>query len=594
MDLRMYWISKTAIPEIIIMIFYITAGWTENCTTHQDLDDVPDPEDWTRNGYLGNAGLNITYKKTKVYTVLKIDGQIRRDWGNSRQIPSFEIRENSLVDIACKFDMAQVYLTTVMMVGIYVYNLEEPQQCIFSAVCTLHQEYCQVEVQPKVSSMIRCIGVIHDARKMIRSYRQVALILVPKDITTTHGMDKAQTIKSITLSPQLIPFPKVKRSNTILNYNAPIIYKKYVIYGENIACKKEIKTFTQPFTFRSMVTCNASEKAENITINIKYNSTEKGKFIIWEVPTGTRKATCQQPQCSFTIVNKGEAVYKIGALFSLESRSATFLFPFALHVPRRNIITPSPTTIPLFEPANCAVKYHNLSFAGPYVVRQSNEQKLFLDPTYSLKKVRVKVQADISQIKSECLPFVSQSLKGWKAWLHSRAHHSRKQRDLTGWFGSGLGVLNSIDQEVIINKLSTVTSDLGRLEVPLRSSLITLAGAKKMLSHPDIKMLLKKVKEVSKRTLWQVQHNTLEIKKIITAIKKTGEHHWWDIFLNTSLKSPTAAQFFNFLLHPVLVLIFVVLLLTLLNIWLWWKVRTVAQQVHVLWAVNKIMQKNLQ
>ncbi|XP_014812312.1 PREDICTED: uncharacterized protein LOC106896683 isoform X2 [Calidris pugnax] len=117
---------------------------------------------------------------------------------------------------------------------------------------------------------------------------------------------------------------------------------------------------------------------------------------------------------------------------------------------------------------------------------------------------------------------------------------------------------------------------------------------KKMLSHPDIKMLLKKVKEVSKRTLWQVQHNTLEIKKIITAIKKTGEHHWWDIFLNTSLKSPTAAQFFNFLLHPVLVLIFVVLLLTLLNIWLWWKVRTVAQQVHVLWAVNKIMQKNLQ
>ncbi|PKU30659.1 hypothetical protein llap_19038 [Limosa lapponica baueri] len=55
MDLRMYWTSKTAIPEIIIVIFYITAGQTENCTTHQDLDDVPDPEDWTRNGYLGNS-----------------------------------------------------------------------------------------------------------------------------------------------------------------------------------------------------------------------------------------------------------------------------------------------------------------------------------------------------------------------------------------------------------------------------------------------------------------------------------------------------------------------------------------------------------
>lgn len=64
--------------------------------------------------------------------------------------------------------------------------------------------------------------------------------------------------------------------------------------------------------------------------------------------------------------------------------------------------------------------------------------------------------------------------------MHSRAHHSRKRRDLTGWFGSGLGVLNSIDQDVPINKLSTVTSDLGKLEVPLRSSLITLAESQQL------------------------------------------------------------------------------------------------------------------
>lgn len=117
---------------------------------------------------------------------------------------------------------------------------------------------------------------------------------------------------------------------------------------------------------------------------------------------------------------------------------------------------------------------------------------------------------------------------------------------------------------------------------------------KKMLSHPDIEPLLKKVKESSNGTLWQVQHDTLEIKNIITTIEKTGEHHWWDIFLNTSLKSPTAAQFFNFLVHAVLMLILVALLLTLLNIWMWWKIQTVAQQVQVLWTANEVLQKNLQ
>lgn len=79
MDLQMYWTSKAAISEIISVIFYVTAGQTDNCITHQDLNDVPDPEDWTRNGYSGNVGLDITDEISKVYTVLKIDSQIRRD-----------------------------------------------------------------------------------------------------------------------------------------------------------------------------------------------------------------------------------------------------------------------------------------------------------------------------------------------------------------------------------------------------------------------------------------------------------------------------------------------------------------------------------
>lgn len=41
------------------------------------------------------------------------------------------------------------------------------------------------------------------------------------------------------------------------------------------------------------------------------------------------------------------------------------------------------------------------------------------------------------------------------------------RRDLIGVIGTGLGVLNSIDAEVLINKLSTATSNLNKLENPL-------------------------------------------------------------------------------------------------------------------------------
>lgn len=41
------------------------------------------------------------------------------------------------------------------------------------------------------------------------------------------------------------------------------------------------------------------------------------------------------------------------------------------------------------------------------------------------------------------------------------------QRDVSGILGTGLGVLNSIDAEVLANKLVTTTSDLNKLKHPL-------------------------------------------------------------------------------------------------------------------------------
>lgn len=52
----------------------------------------------------------------------------------------------------------------------------------------------------------------------------------------------------------------------------------------------------------------------------------------------------------------------------------------------------------------------------------------------------------------------------------------KSKRDLTGLLRTGLGVLNTIDSEVLMNKLTTVGSDLVKLQQPLQSSLLALGG----------------------------------------------------------------------------------------------------------------------
>lgn len=86
------------------------------------------------------------------------------------------------------------------------------------------------------------------------------------------------------------------------------------------------------------------------------------------------------------------------------------------------------------------------------------------------------MQIDISAVKPACSPFLSTLYAGWLAWLHRRTLSSPKQirRGVNGITRTGLGVLSSIDAEVLINKLSTDTSDLHKLEHPLRSSLLAL------------------------------------------------------------------------------------------------------------------------
>lgn len=70
------------------------------------------------------------------------------------------------------------------------------------------------------------------------------------------------------------------------------------------------------------------------------------------------------------------------------------------------------------------------------------------------------------------------------AWLHGQTLTSPKQarRDAIGILGTGLGVLNSIDADVLANKLSLETSDLYKLEHLLRSSLLALGTSQWVLA----------------------------------------------------------------------------------------------------------------
>ena len=120
---------------------------------------------------------------------------------------------------------------------------------------------------------------------------------------------------------------------------------------------------------------------------------------------------------------------------------------------------------------------------GPYVIRNTGQQGVLFNPSWSLKRVELLIQINISTIKPTCSPLLGTSYVGWTVWLYRRTltPPKRTSRDVTGIIGAGLGVLNSIDAEVLVNKLSTTTSDLYRLKHPLRSSVLAL-GTNQWLS----------------------------------------------------------------------------------------------------------------
>ncbi|KAK4828276.1 hypothetical protein QYF61_024941 [Mycteria americana] len=147
------------------------------------------------------------------------------------------------------------------------------------------------------------------------------------------------------------------------------------------------------------------------------------------------------------------------------------------------------------------------------------------------------MQINMPAIKPTCSPFLGTSYAGWLAWLHGRTLTSprRTRRDVTGIIGSGLGVLNSIDAEVLVNKLSTTTSDLNKLEHPLRSSLLALGTNQWLLSDilPQWKRINERDHQVIVDALGVAQTNVslalsfiqaqLWMQSMVAAIVREGE-----------------------------------------------------------------------
>lgn len=112
---------------------------------------------------------------------------------------------------------------------------------------------------------------------------------------------------------------------------------------------------------------------------------------------------------------------------------------------------------------------------GPYTVKKAGIQKLLINPKWSLKQVEMAMQVNASTIQPECAPFLRTSFMDWTTWLQKcMPYMSRQKKDLTGLLRLGLGVLNTIDSEILMNKLTAFGGNMVKLQQPLQSSLLAL------------------------------------------------------------------------------------------------------------------------
>lgn len=108
---------------------------------------------------------------------------------------------------------------------------------------------------------------------------------------------------------------------------------------------------------------------------------------------------------------------------------------------------------------------------------------MLANPEWSLKRVEMAMHVNASAIRPECTPFLKTSFMDWTTWLQKRMPHvCRQKRALTGLLGARLRVLNTMDSEVLMKKLTVIRSNMVKLQQPLQSSLLALGTSQRKLS----------------------------------------------------------------------------------------------------------------
>uniref|UniRef100_A0A674J513 Uncharacterized protein n=1 Tax=Terrapene triunguis TaxID=2587831 RepID=A0A674J513_9SAUR len=116
---------------------------------------------------------------------------------------------------------------------------------------------------------------------------------------------------------------------------------------------------------------------------------------------------------------------------------------------------------------------------GPLTIKKDVTRTLMIDPQYSIKRIIMPLQLSITSVYNQCVLYTEPLLVGWRAWVQgvlppSSNSSTRQKRDLVakvlGGVGAGLSVLNTVDQQILANRIGQVGHDAASLAEPLTSA----------------------------------------------------------------------------------------------------------------------------
>ncbi|CAI5777591.1 Hypothetical predicted protein [Podarcis lilfordi] len=126
---------------------------------------------------------------------------------------------------------------------------------------------------------------------------------------------------------------------------------------------------------------------------------------------------------------------------------------------------------------------------GSHVLKLDQPEQIVMHPQTSLKEVQIHFEGlNVSQRAPQCAPFLGVSHRGWMEWVKmwDGVHHGeRVKRELMDWLGplgAGLSFIDAANIEVLANKLSYSTKQIGKLTAPLTKSLLQLTEQPQAIS----------------------------------------------------------------------------------------------------------------